>query len=206
GRCHISYLNAELEASLVFIYDSIEVNAAPQQLKIEDITPFLQEEGVLARNLVEERKILEACFDDFIYDERQGVYRLKSEKKIVEFMTETIPRFQEQITFHCPENLADQFIYDESQFSLRLTENNSINTYTIFLTVEGHLKGACIDALWECITAGRRFLELKNTASNKKLPRILVLDLDKLMPLIQIFDELGIEQLTNHSIDRPLWS
>lgn len=206
GRCQISYLNSELEATLTFIYDDIEVNAAPQQLKIEDITPFLQEEGILARNLVGERKILDACFEDFLYDEKQGVYRLKSEKKIIEFMTETIPKFQDQITFHCPENLADQFIYDESRFSLTLTENKSVDTYTVSLAVEGDLEGSRIDLLWECITFGRRFVELKNIAANKKLPRILVLDLDKLMPLIQIFDELGIEQLTNHSIDRPLWN
>lgn len=206
GRCHISYLNSELEATLVFMYDGIEINAAPQQLKIENITPFLQEEGILARNLVEERKILEACFEGFLYDEKQGVYRLKSEKKIVEFMTETIPKFQDQITFDCPENLADQFIYDDSQFAIHLVENKSVDSYTLTLSIDGHLKGTRIDVLWDCISAGRRFVELKNTLVHKKFPRILVLDLEKLMPLIQIFDDLGIEQLTNHSIERPLWS
>lgn len=206
GRCHMSYLNSELEAKMLFIYEGIEVNAAPERLSFEEITPFMQKEGILARNLVEERILLDGCFEGFYYDEKQGVYRLKSEKKIVEFMTETIPKFQEWVTFDCPENLADQFIYDESSFELTLKESKRVDTYLISLQVKGHLRGVRIDLLWDCICGGKRFLELKNQGSGKKMPRILVLDLEKLTPIIQLFDELAIEVLENNSFERPLWS
>ena len=82
-------------------------------------------EGILARNLTEEQKIIENLFQDFVYDPVQGIYSAKNEKKIVEFMTEIIPAYQHRVKFNCPENLLDQFIYDDSVFKLSLRETSS---------------------------------------------------------------------------------
>src|ERR1700722_10836085 len=208
GRCEINYLNGELEAKLFFIYSGYEIPAFLNQLSFEDVARFIGIEGILARNLVEERKIIEEIFEDFIYDEKEGVFRVKSEKKIVEFMTEVIPRNQHRITFKCPENLSEQFIYDESHFEISLSESEQINTYKVELKVNGYLKGTSLDLLWECLASKKRFLELHvhGKGKSKSLARILVLDLDKISPLIQIFDELGLTKLENCIEERPLWS
>ena len=66
---------------------------------------LLHPKGILARNLVEEKRIVEDLFQDFIFNPEQGVYVVKSEKKIVEFMTDVIPRNQHRVTFNCPQNL-----------------------------------------------------------------------------------------------------
>lgn len=207
GRCEINYLNGELEARLFFIYDNIEISASFNLLSYQDVTLFVDEEGIIARNLVEEKKILDQIFEDFLYDEKEGVFRVKSEKKIVEFMTEVIPRHQHQITFECPENLSEQFIYDESSFELALSENERIDTYTVELKVDGYLEGTSLDLLWDCIASKKRFLELQRpTKQKRKIPRILVLDLEKISPVVQIFDEIGLARLENHTQQRPLWS
>jgi SNF2 family DNA or RNA helicase len=39
-----------------------------------------------------------------------------------------------------------------------------------------------------------------------KMPKILVLDLEKMGNLVQLFDELGINVLSDHVLERPLWS
>ena len=74
-----------------------------------------QTQGILARNLVEERKIIEDLFQDFMFNPEQGFILSKSEKKIVEFMTDVIPRNQHRVKFNCPQNLLDQFIYDQDR-------------------------------------------------------------------------------------------
>lgn len=210
GRCVIHYLNGELEAELFFLYESIEIPAALAKLDYEKIVLFVGEEGTLARNLVEEQKMIEEVFEDFLYDEKEGIFRVKSEKKIVEFMTEIIPRTQDRITYECPENLSEQFIYDESSFDLIFRESHRIDAYEVELKVNGHLKGVKLDLLWDCIAAKKRFLEMHGVQRGKrktnKIPRILVLDLDKLAPLVQIFDEIGLEVLDTHVEERPLWS
>ena len=214
AECDIHYLNGELEASLNFVYGSVIVPAATSQLTVDHVSTFVTSEGILARNLTEEQKIIDQLFQDFMYDPAEGVYITKNEKKIVEFMTEVIPANQYRVKFNCPENLLDQFIYDDTHFTLQLRETNRIDMYEVDVKVDGYLNGTTVDLLWDCLTSKRAFIELtpkkagkRRTKSEDNKPhKILVLDLDKLAPVVQIFDELGINQLNNHVEQRPLWS
>jgi SNF2 family DNA or RNA helicase len=210
--CVLSYLNGELEAHLSFKYDGREVPAIASQLKFEDIQSFVNKEGIVARNLVEERKLIEELFQDFMFDQDQGIFIAKSEKKIIEFMTDIIPRFQDKVHFDCPQNLLDQFIYDETTFEVDLSHLDRMDVYTMALRVNGALQGVKMDRLWECLLSRRAFIELEmGKARSKKegvnkIPKILVLDLDRIGSVIKLFDELGIEVLEDHSLERPLWS
>jgi len=214
AECTIHYLNSELEASLHFVYGDVKVPAASSQLTADHILTFVTPEGILARNLTEEQKIIDNLFQDFVYDPVQGIYSAKNEKKIVEFMTEIIPAYQNRIKFNCPENLLDQFIYDDSIFKLTLRETSKIDLYEIDIQVEGYLQGGSVDLLWDCLSSKRAFLELsakkpgkrKVKSDDKSQHKILVLDLDKLAPVVQILDELGVNSLENHTELRPLWS
>jgi SNF2 family DNA or RNA helicase len=211
--CDISYLDGELDASLHFIYDGNQVPSAASKLTYEHVNSFINSHGILARNLVEERQILEDLFQDFIFNPETGVYVSKSEKKIVEFMTDVIPRNQHRVTFNCPQNLLDQFIYDQTKFILKLSHTSRIDAYEIDLVVDGTLKGVRLDQLWECMSAKRSFIELdspkskgKKSTEGNKMPKILVLDLERLNGVIQLFDEMGIEVMEDHKLERPLWS
>lgn len=216
AECDIHYLNGELEASLWFLYGTIKVPAASSKLLIDQISPFVTSDGILARNLTEEQTIIRDLFQDFIYDSQQGVYTAKTDKKIVEFMTEVIPRHQGKVKFNCPENLLEQFIYDDTRFTLSLRETDRIDAYAVDLKVDGHLSGTTVDQLWDCLSSKRAFIELAHKKLVKKkggdsshavkANKILVLDLDKLAPVVQIFDEVGINRLDDHTEERPLWS
>jgi superfamily II DNA or RNA helicase len=213
ASCDISYLNGELEAVLHFHYDTQCVPAAASQLTFDHIASFALPEGILARNLVEERKMIEDLFQDFVYVPEQGAYLAKSDKKIVEFMTDVIPRNQHRVTFHCPQNLLDQFIYDQSTFTLALSHTSRVDVYEIDLRVEGALNGVRIDSLWECVASKKAFIELetpkmkvKKGADGNRLPKILVLDLERIGRLVHLFDELGVAVLSDHKLERPLWS
>jgi SNF2 family DNA or RNA helicase len=211
--CDISYLDAELDASLHFIYDGHKIPAVSTKLTFDHVSSFSTPQGILARNLVEERQIVEDLFQDFLFNAELSVYVSKSEKKIVEFMTDIIPRNQHRVTFNCPQNLLDQFIYDQTKFILKLSHTARIDVYEIELIIDGALKGVRIDQLWECMGAKRSFIELdspkvkgKKGGEGGKMPKILVLDLERLSGAIQLFDEMGIEVLQNNKIERPLWS
>ncbi|MGE5196841.1 MAG: SNF2-related protein, partial [Anaerolineae bacterium] len=213
ASCDLSFLNGELEATLHFNYDGTSIPAASSHLTYGHAKSFVSAQGILARNLVEERKIIEDLFQDFIFNAEQGIYIAKSDKKIVEFMTDVIPRNQHRITFNCPQNLTDQFIYDQTHFKLHLHHTDRIDTYEIDLRVDGALRGVRLDQLWECLSSKKAFIELE-TPKNKskkgtegnKLPKILVLDLERISGVVQVFDELGISVLDNHKLNRPLWS
>lgn len=207
--CQLSYLDGELEAYVKFKYGHISIPAASSQLTLEDIESFVSNDSILARDLVKEKELLQALFQDFVYEEDSGVYISKSEKRIVEFMTETLPLYRDKVEFHCPQNLLDQFIYDETQFSLSLKEHDNVCSYQIEFKVQGVLEGITTNQLWDCLTSHRNYIEQEvPRAQNEsyKLPRIIVLDLDKIANLVQVLDEFNIVELTSSKIECPLWS
>jgi SNF2 family DNA or RNA helicase len=212
ARCKLSYLDGELEASLFFSYDGKEVSSS-SNLSYENIAMFVKEEGIVARDLVAERRIQEELFQDFLFNPISGSYISKSEKKIVEFMTEIVPRNKGQINFECPQNLLDQFIYDKTKFTLSLDYKDKVGYLCANLKVDGDLKGVFVDLLWECVASKRSYIELdrakgkiKKVVNASRFSKILVLDLEKISKIIHLFDELGIKKLDNHIEDRPLWS
>lgn len=210
ASCELSYLDGELDAKLYFHYDKFKIPASPKLLSYEDITSFVTEQGILARNLVEERKITDDLFSDFLYNEEQGVYVAKSDKKIIEFMTDVIPRNSYRVNFDCPQNLLDRFIYDKSTFEVHLKHTDKVDHYHLELTVDGALEGVQMDLLWECMATRRSFIEqsvAKGKRKSKSSPsKILVLDLDRISGVIQLFDEMRIEALETSTIECPLWS
>lgn len=216
AECDIHYLNGELEATLYFVYGNVKIPAAPSQIQVDHILTFTTQDGILARNLTEEQQIIDLLFQDFVYDAESGLYSAKNEKKIVEFMTEIIPMHQQRVRFNCPENLLDQFIYDHSLFKLNLRESSRIDQYEVEIIVEGHLQGMTVDQLWDCLSSKRAFIELtarkpgrrqsKLDDGSKMMQKVLVLDLEKLAPVVQVLDEMGINSLHNHVEQRPLWS
>lgn len=212
ARCHLSYLDGELEATLFFSYDGHEVPASPSKLSFEEIQTFVSEQGILARNLVEEGQIVEELFQDFVYNSQTGIFAAKTEKKIVEFMTGTIPRNQHRVQFECPQNLLDQFLYDETKFRLSLDTSETVGYYEVNLKVDGALRGVKLELLWECIAAKRSYLELDairaraKESGGSRFSKILVLDLDRVSKLVQLFDELGIKKLDDQREQKPLWN
>lgn len=75
-------------------------------------------------------------------------------------MTDIIPRNQHRVKFNCPQNLLDQFIYDQTKFNLSLTNTDRLDVYEMDLEVKGALKGVTVDRLWDCIISRRAYLEL----------------------------------------------
>jgi SNF2 family DNA or RNA helicase len=209
ARCHLSYLDGELEAALFFSYDGNEMPSVASKLTYDHIKTFVIDQGILARNLVEERQIFDDLFQDFLFNPQTGTYLAKTEKKIVEFMTGVIPRNQHRVHFECPQNLLDQFIYDESTFKLSLDASETVGYYEIDLKVDGALKGVKLEFLWECIASKRSYLELdarRNKENTARFSKILVLDLDRISKLVQLFDELGIKKLDDYKEQKPLWN
>lgn len=206
--CDLSFLDNELEASLKFMYEDFSVPALAEQIIIDDLEKFVQKTGILARNLVQERKILDELFRDFMFDTEHKTFLAKTEKKIVEFMTDSIPRYQDIVQFNCPQNLLEQFIYDKTEFTIKLSDIDRMDSYEIDLEVNGTLQGLKLNRLWDCVISRKNYLELepKKKERGGKLPKILVIDLEKIGPVIQLFDELGIQKLENHKLQRPLWT
>ena len=206
--CVLTYLNGELEAKLNFKYNDKIVPASKKSLNYDDVVSFVTDEGILARNLVEEEKMIDDLFRGFIFDSEHEHFVAKTERKVIDFMTDVLPRYQDTVEFKCPQNLLDQFIYDESSYTLSLTSSGRLDVFTIKMKVDGPLQGVTMDRLWDCVASRRPYVELESTRSSdgNKIPKILVLDLKLMGKLVQLFDELGIQRLDNHSFERPLWS
>lgn len=214
ARCDLDYTQGQLEAKIFFNYGDVSIPEANQNVDLEQMKSFLTKQGILARNLVEENALVREIFQGFVRDEKSGTYMATSEKKIVEFMTEVVPRNSHRIEFNCPENLQSRFAYDDTQFVLHLEESSAFDRIQAKLTVNGGLKGASVDALWECVTSRKSYISLTPKKPAKgyqeddnvtRLHKILVLQLEPLAACLQVFDEIQVKRLADSTFELPLW-
>ncbi len=217
--CNLNYANGELEAHLRYVYGVTSIPDSAAELNPEHMKSFVTQQGILARNLVEENALVRDLFQGFIKDEKSGAYVAKTDKKIVEFMTEIIPQNQQRIEFSYPENLQSQFSYDDTHFEISLSESKNFDRLKLDFSVHGSLKGTAVDYLWDCVFSKRAYIVMakKGLPSKKghesqdgegdlsRAQKILVLKLESIAPTLQIFDELGIKKLENTTLELPLW-
>ncbi len=214
ARCDLDYTQGILEAKIFFNYGSMAIPEAQNCSNLNEMKNFVTEQGILARNLVEENALVREIFQGFVRDEKTGVFSATSEKKIVEFMSEVVPRNSHRIEFNCPENLQSRFAYDDTQFTLSLEESDAFDRIQAKLTINGGLKGASVDALWECVSSRKTYISLTPKKATKgyseddnvtRLHKILVLQLEPLAACLQVFDEIGVKRLQDATFELPLW-
>lgn len=205
GYCNLTYLNGELEARLGFYYDDQVIPYRKEELTFEHLKHFVSDKGILSRNLHAEKKIKTALFADFELCNESGAFAARTDKRVIDFMTRIVPQNRDCVEFVYPENLLDRFVYDETHFSISLKHSGDVNSFSLNLDVKGELDGIKTDQLWECIVSKKTYIEKKKTKGSK-LSKILVLNLERISPLVQFFDEIGIKCLEKQKITCPLWS
>lgn len=215
ARCHVCYVDGKLEAQLFFRYDLVEIPAISTQLKNEDLAQFVTSEGILARDLSGECSLVDTLFHDFVCEAHQGVYLAKSDKKVIEFMTEIVPAHRQIVDFELPQNLLDQFLYDDTHLELFARPGKSISSYEIHMVVHGALESASLDQLLDCLLSDRCYLEVDSLAGTakvsrppmgSKLKKLIVLNLKRLAPLVDFLDDLAIKRLATGPHPSPLWT
>lgn len=204
AQCKLFYVDTKLEAQLGFDYNGVIVDASPTKISPKSILSFVKKDCVYARNLDEEQRLLQSLFQDFSYDPEQGLFIAKSDRRVIEFMTETVPNMRDRVTFHCPDNLLRKFCYDTTSFSFHFCPCKKTGFYQCKMVVDGPLEGIAIERLWECLMQERAYLSLGK--QGKEEGQILVLQLNALAPLVQFFDEMGIRKIANYTTELPLWT
>ena len=216
ARCELSYVSGELEAKMQFLYGDVVIPESAHQLTIDEMNSFITKDGVLARNVCEENALIRELFHGFLREEKSGSYIAKTEKKIVEFMTEVLPRNRKKVDFSCPQSLLSQFIYDDTKIRLSLKEGARFDTVRFEMTVDGLLKGITCSHLEECVAAKKTYVVMSKKGDKfirgadeddvlHPSQKILVIKLALWERLLQVFDELSIEKVDDCVIDLPLW-
>jgi superfamily II DNA or RNA helicase len=214
-ECLLDYANGELEAKLYYRYKGERIPDAQQELSLDHMQSFVTSEGIMARNLVEENSIVRSLFQGFVRDEKSGAYIARNDRKIVEFMTEIIPKYKGKVNFCCPENLQSQFCYDDTCIHMTLEGGSEVGKVLLNLKVEGSLKGITVDYLWDCVSTQRTYIVMSKkggkiaaTDENElsRAQKILVLKLGLLAPTLQLLDELQIRRIEDLHIELPLWN
>ncbi len=208
AKVALNYFNDELEASLTFCYDHFDIPAAPQLWNYQHTQLFITQQGIIARALVEEKKLLDAILGDFSFEPKTALFVAKTEKKVIEFMTDIVPAWKHRVDFDCPETLLSQFLYDKTHFTLHFAPGEHVHSYKLDLKVEGALEGVRSEILWDCVAAKKSYIDFAGArhVTKEKRGKILIFELAIIAKLLPIFDELGIKVLESTVLERPLWT
>lgn len=207
--CELLYQNGKLDARLEFDYGFGRIPAMESSLTSEHIQSFVVDDAVLSRDLWREQAFIQALFGEFHRDEEKGLFSARSEKMVIEFMTRILPAFREKVVFDCPVALLEQFVYDDFKVSVHAKTSEAACEYILDFSVKGPLEGISLNQLWECLSHEKPYIELsekQQRASKHTRGKILVLDLDRIRPLLRWMDDLAIDQLKSQKIVKPFWS
>jgi len=203
----------EIEVTLTFLYGSARIAASPVHLSVEQIESF--DQGKVARDLVQERILMNELFKEGTFDEQKGVYRIKRDQRILHFMTEVVPHYQHRVDFEFPKHLLDRFIYDDTKirFHLRMEEGS----IRVSMETEGVFQGVRVDVLWGCVHHKRGHISLhkafgnqgekqrKNKKGSSVLHRIVIFQVEQMRNLLLFLGDIGVSTLASQEFIAPLW-
>jgi hypothetical protein len=207
--CELFYQNSKLDARLEFDYGFGRIPAMESSLTSEHIQGFVVDDEVLSRDLWREQAFVQVLFGDFQRDEDKGLFSARSEKMVVEFMTKILPTFREKVEFDCPLALLEQFVYDDSRVSIHAKTSENACEYILDISVKGPLEGVTLNQLWECLSHEKPYIELsekQQRLTKNARAKILVIDLERIRPLLRWIDDMAIDQLKSQKITKPFWS
>lgn len=209
GKCIIQATDEGIEADLSFDYEGVSISALGRQ-DLATIRSFIRPEGILARNLMDEIQITEDLFSEFQQDALSGSYKVKQEKKLVDFMTARLPKYEERINFDVPQKLLEKFIFDNSVVFLEVSSASNVDKYAVKVQVEGPLKGVSLSSLKDALYMGSNYITLgkksTQTSISKSKQNYLIFKEEPITALLNLFEELAITKLENQKVERPLWT
>lgn len=219
GKCYLKQGEEELSASLYFVYRGKEIPICFEELTFEHLQSFFEEERLFVRKIYGEGRIIRQLFSDFFFDRELRTYTLKSEKKIIQFMTQTVPLYHSKIKFHLSGELSERFIYEKTRVTISLSSCNQEGMFSLNMKVEGELEGLGKRVVRKCIDREKFFVakrekERRGTQfsfieeigdRDGESIKWIIFSPQRAREWMQLFEDLGIDTLKTMCIRRPLW-
>ena len=166
----------------------------------------MQEKSLIPRNFMKELLLTQELVWGLLPDEKEGVYTTKSEKRIIEFVSETKESLGSTVEWKFSDSMERCFIYDESKITLTMSESSSPGAICCRLSVDGPLKGLDASKVLEASRLRRSYIETGDSEAGVFSKKIIILTQDEVEALALLIEDFSIPSFKPSEWTIPLWT
>jgi superfamily II DNA or RNA helicase len=204
--CTADMRDGELNVGLAFKYGNAIVPEIRRGHTLEQIKSLTIKGKSIPRDLVQEQRLAQELIWGFLPDEKEGNYTTKSEKRILEFVSETLPSFKHCVEWKFTEPMRRCFIFDSSSIVLSFSETDRPDYVNVQIKTEGPLKEIGVARVLEAAKLRRSYVETVSFEQSIFPKKLIVSSQAEIEALGTIIEDFSIPHFSGAAWKIPLWS
>ena len=204
--CQANLKDNELSLKLAFKYNDTCLPEVRREHTTKQISALNKKSGCIPRHLMHETLLTQELTWGLMPDENEACYTTRSEKRIMDFISETVPTIKEHVEWHLSEPMKRCFRFDRSTIKLFISESPVVGTARCRLVVDGPLKDVDVDRILDSAKQRRSYIELGSGEPGVFTKRLLILPLEEIEALCMLIEDFSIPSLEETEWTVPLWS
>jgi superfamily II DNA or RNA helicase len=204
--CYVDLRDGELSANVLFKYGEVVLPEVRRDHSLKQIMALSKDSATTPRHLTKEMLLSQELIWGLTPDEKEARYTTRSEKRIVDFVSETLPTMEESVEWHLSDSMKKCFLFEDSSILLFFSEASSIGTVKCKLSIEGPLSGLPISNVVEAARLKRSYIETGDSEPGIFGKKIIVLPQEEIEALSLLIEDFSIPSLKEQEWTVPLWS
>lgn len=204
--CHVDIADGELSVELAFKYGQVEVPEVRREHSLTEIRSLNQGQAIIPRNLMKELFLSQELVWGLAPDEKEGRYTTKSEKRIIEFVSETLPALGENVEWHLSDGLKRCFCFKQSSVTIKISESGQPGHVLCRLKSEGPLSGLDVGRIMEAARFRRSYIETGRGESGIFPKKLVLMPQEEVEAISLVIEDFSIPSFKEGEWLLPLWS
>lgn len=204
--CHADLSDGELGLELVFHYGDTEVPEIRREHSLQQINALTRGNQTIPRHLMKEVYLNQELVWGLTPDEKAGRYTTRSEKRIIEFVSETLPTLKDSVEWHLSDGMKRCFCFDSSSIVLKISEGERPGIVRCRLKLDGPLAGLDVNRVLDAARFRRSYVELGKGEKGVFPKKLLVMSQEEIEALATLIEDFSIPSFKGAEWTLPLWT
>lgn len=204
--CRSELRDGELSMELAFRYGVHELPEIRIEHSLEQIEALSSAKCVVPRNVMKELLLSQELIWGLTPGEEEGRYTTKSEKRIIDFVSETLPMMKESVDCQLSDGMKRCFSFEMSKIQLTVSESNRPGTVTCSLKARGPLAGLDTGKVLEAYRLRRSYVETGIGESGVFPKKLVIFPQEEIEALAMVVEDFAIPSFKEGQWTLPLWS
>ena len=204
--CQADLYDGELSVQLSFRYGKVELPEVRKEHSIAEVCMLSQGSCVIPRNLMKELLLSQELLWGLAPDDKEGCYVTKSEKRIIDFVSETLPSMKEGVDWTLSDSMKRCFLFGQSKICLTFSEGERHGVVICRLKASGPLAGLDVSKVLDAARFRRPYIELGVSEKGVFNKKLLILPQEEVEALSLVIEDFAIPSFKDGEWNLPLWS
>ena len=204
--CKADLRGGELSLDLTFRYGSHELPEVRREHDIDQISALSSGQCVIPRDLMKELLLSQELVWGLTPGEQDGSYTTKSEKRIIDFVSETLPLMKESVDCRLSDAMKRCFSFEMSKISIAISESVRPGFVTCRIKTRGPLASVDVSRVLEAYRMRRGYVEIEGGERGVFSKKCIVLPQEEIEALSLVIEDFAIPSFRDATWTIPLWN